>query len=151
MSNTKSILFVVFILTLITACSPIRTVTPLPAVTLPPLGAPTNAATPSDAAQTLQPNPTQPISTPPAIGLPVSLQVLSPQDGAFVNTSQILVNGLASPGNVVTVNDDIIVVGSDGQFQSTVSLYEGPNLIEIITSDDSGGETSVELTVTYEP
>lgn len=82
---------------------------------------------------------------------PLTLQVLSPQDGATVNTSQITVSGTASPGEVVTVNDNIILVGADGKFQTTISLDEGPNLIEIIASNNAGNETSVELTVTYEP
>lgn len=69
----------------------------------------------------------------------------------MVNTPQIEVSGMASAGAVVTVNDNIIIVGADGQFKTTIALDEGPNLIEIIASNDSGSETSVELTVTYEP
>jgi hypothetical protein len=51
----------------------------------------------------------------------------------------------------VTVNDDIIVVGADGRFQSTVQLAEGPNVIEILASDLEGNEASLEITVTYAP
>ncbi len=82
---------------------------------------------------------------------PVSLQVLSPQDGAVVNAAQVLVSGTASPGAVVTVNDAILVVGGDGTFQSTVALDQGPNLVEVIASNASGSETTIDLTVTYEP
>jgi hypothetical protein len=81
----------------------------------------------------------------------VSLQVLSPQDDTTVSTSQITVSGIASPGAVVTVNDDILIVGADGKFSATIALDAGPNLIEIIASNDAGSETSVELIVTYEP
>jgi hypothetical protein len=82
---------------------------------------------------------------------PVALQVLSPEDSAVVGTQQITVAGSSSPGAVVTVNDDILIAGADGQWQDTVTLEEGLNLIEIIASNTSGSEASVELTVTYEP
>jgi hypothetical protein len=42
-------------------------------------------------------------------------------------------------------------VGADGQFKTTLPLEEGPNLIEIIASDESGNEASALLTITYEP
>jgi hypothetical protein len=68
-----------------------------------------------------------------------------------VNTPQVDVTGSAPAGAVVSVNDDILLVGDNQQFKTTVSLDEGPNLIEIIASDDKGNETSLILTVIYEP
>lgn len=81
----------------------------------------------------------------------IELQVISPQDGDTITTSQVDVIGIAAAGSVVSVNDDILILGEDQQFKSTVSLDEGPNLIEVVASDDNGNETSVILTVTYEP
>ena len=52
---------------------------------------------------------------------------------------------------MVTVNDDILIVGADGTFQSTVALQEGPNLIAVVASNASGSEADVQITVTYEP
>lgn len=134
---------------LMAACSP--TLTPIPPITLPPAGAPTDASAPGAPPA----NPTTasggPSTGQPSNSGPVSVQVLSPQDGAAVNTAQIEVSGIASAGAVVTVNDNIIIVGADGQFKTTIALDEGPNLIEIIASNDAGSETSVELTITYEP
>ena len=150
MRNIRRNLFLAVILpSLCFACSPTRTVTP---VSLAP-GTQTDT---TGVTQPSQANPPMPVPIQPgAVGTSsdgsVSLQVLSPQDGAVVNTSQIQVSGVASPGNVVTVNDEIILVGGDGQFQATISLDEGPNLIEVIASDDAGNETSVDLTVTYAP
>ena len=158
--NSVSISILIF---LASACSPIQTTTPIPPATLQPLsGATTNSG--SVPVSTNQPSKTNPPSVaptkpapaassqpvPPVSG-PLSLRVVSPQDGATVSTAQIQVSGLASPGEVVTVNDSIIVVGADGQFQTTVSLDQGPNLIEVIASNNSGNETNVELTVTYLP
>jgi hypothetical protein len=79
------------------------------------------------------------------------VQLLDPQDGATVNTAEISVKGQAPADTVVTVNDDILVVGSDGTFESQVSLDQGPNVIEIVASDTNGDEVSFEVTVTYQP
>ena len=78
-------------------------------------------------------------------------QIISPLDGDIVNTPQVDVIGSAPSGTVVSVNDDILVVGDNGQFRSIVPLEEGPNLIEIVASDDNGSETDLTLTVIYEP
>ncbi len=97
----------------------------------------------------------QPSAAPPAANTggatPVMLEVVFPKDGAVVNTAQITVSGSASPGAVVTVNDDILIAASDGSFQDIVTLSEGLNLLEVIASNTSGSESSLELTVTYEP
>ena len=61
------------------------------------------------------------------------------------------VSGFAPAGTVISINDEILIVGDDGQFQAITSLEEGPNLIEIIASDEAGNDASVLLTVTYEP
>jgi hypothetical protein len=79
------------------------------------------------------------------------LQVLSPLDEAVVNTHQVDVVGSAPAGAVISINEEILIVGADGHFKATESLDEGPNLIEIIASDEDGNEMSALLTITYEP
>ncbi len=81
----------------------------------------------------------------------VGLQISGPADGAIVTTPQVTVAGSAAPGDVVTVNDDIFLIGPDGQFLTNVPLVEGINVIEVIASDTLGNQQSAELTVTYEP
>jgi glucodextranase-like protein len=140
------------------ACSPTPTISP---VAVPSHPTTTVIVTQPQATATAAPpvvgqaSPTavsQPTQTSEAVvAQPLYLQVTSPQDGDTVNTSQVDVVGSAPTGATVSVNDDIIIVGNNQQFKSTVALDEGPNLIEIIASDDSGNETSLELTVTYEP
>lgn len=135
---------------LMAACSPVKTVTPLaPDISPTDETAPGNATQPSPPASA----PTQSSggqNQPPGNGT-ISLQVLAPLDGTVVNASQIEVSGLASVGAVVTVNDNILIVGADGQFSTVILLDEGPNLIEVIASNELGSELSVELTVTYQP
>lgn len=78
-------------------------------------------------------------------------QILSPQDEAIVSTPQVDVIGSAPSGAIVSINDEILIVGSDQQFKARVTLDEGPNLIEIIASNEAGDESSLMLTITYEP
>jgi len=146
----KHLIILALILMLI-ACSPTPTAVP---------SSPTaNSNNPTTIPATPRPQeviPTTDIqATPTVVSANTSgslwLQVLSPQDEAVVNTPQMDVIGSAPAGAVISVNDEILIVGDDGQFKTTVSLDEGPNLIEIIASDDNGNETSLILTIIYEP
>ena len=79
------------------------------------------------------------------------LQILSPQDEAVVGAPQIHIEGRAPAETVVTINDEILLVGVDQQFKTTLTLEEGPNLIEILASDVQGNQISFNLTVIFEP
>lgn len=139
-------------LCILAACSPISTVTPQPTTAIPTLAGSTPASAAAASPAATQPAAQAPSPVPPPVNAaPVGLQVLSPADGSVVNTQQVAVTGSASPGSVVSVNDDIIVVGADGQFTDTVTLDDGPNVIEVIGSNAAGDQTTVELTVTYSP
>ena len=150
----KHLIILALILMLI-ACSPTPTAVPssptansnnpttIPASTASPL--------PQEVIPTTDIQPTPTLITAPEPSGTLWLQVLSPQDEAVVNTPQVDVIGSAPAGAVISVNDEILIVGDDGQFKTTVSLDEGPNLIEIIASDDNGNETSLILTIIYEP
>ncbi len=149
--NIKRTLAFSFLLLALMACGPGQptlapTVPVVPATLQPTQISPT---TPLPSATAIPAPPTSAVAAP--VSGTVALQILSPQDGAVVNTPQIEVRGLAAPDTVVTINDDILIVDASGQFKDTVSLDEGPNLIEIIASDHSGNETSIDLTITYEP
>ena len=135
---------------LFTSCSPTPTVTPAvpltesntSAASIPTLPAP--ADIPDVTGQIL---PTSALPT----GSPLWLQIVSPLDETVVYVPQMEVSGFAPAGTVISINDEILIVGDDGQFQAITSLEEGPNLIEIIASDEAGNDASVLLTVTYEP
>jgi hypothetical protein len=148
---SKPLTFAALILVL-TACSPTPTTVPEPAAAspnepavIPASPVPTSNTTITD----IQPAPASTSATE-ATG-PLWLQVLSPPDETVVNVPQVEVIGSAPAGAVVSVNDEIILVGENGQFNAIAFLEEGINLIEIIASDASGNETSLLLTVIYEP
>lgn len=136
---------------LLAACSPTVTPTPLvPADTLSPAGGQPNAG-----ATAANPLPAGVTTAPATVLAPqpnagsIPLQVLTPEDGATVDSAQLSVSGVTSPGAVVTVNDAIGIAGGDGTFQATVTLDAGPNLIEVIASDSAGNQATLDLTVTY--
>lgn len=137
------------VLVLLAACSPTPTVAPITNPTSAEnLIVNTSTAVPQNVIPTAI---VQPIET----GVPETpglwLQILAPLDEAVVNTSQVDVIGSAPAGAVISVDDQILIVGVDQQFSVTVTLEEGSNLIEIVASDETGNETSALLTVTYEP
>ena len=133
------------------ACSPTPTAAPLatnPSSSNNPIVLTPTAALP-DALPTIAIQPTV-VSTPETAGS-LWLQILAPLNEAVVNTPQVDVSGSAPAGTVISINDEILIVDLDGQFKTTVSMEEGPNLIEIIASDESGNEIPMLLTITYEP
>lgn len=147
----KRLIFLIPIL-MVTACSPTPTVVPLSStfpVDNPPV-IPATAA-PQEALPTAMNQPPSAIPDTPLASQTLWLQILSPVDEAVVNTPQVEVTGSAPTSAVVSINDEILIVGDDEQFQTTVSLDEGPNLIEIIASDENGNEMPVLLTIMYEP
>lgn len=79
------------------------------------------------------------------------LRLLYPQDGEVVNTPSIRLRGFAPPESVITINDEIFLVGPEGEFEIPFTLEEGPNVIEIVASDLLGNEESIVLVVTYQP
>ena len=95
----------------------------------------------------------EPTAIPPApvVSGVLSIQMISPLDEAFLDSPEVDVVGTAPAGTVVSVNDEIVLVGDDGEFKVTLSLEEGPNLIEIVASDINGNEVTHLLTVVFEP
>jgi len=79
------------------------------------------------------------------------LEVKAPQDDIVVDSPQIILEGIASLGAVISIEDEIILVGTDGKFQATIFLEEGPNLIEILASDELDNQIFKTLIVIYQP
>ena len=82
--------------------------------------------------------------------LTIPLTVAEPQDETTVYTSDIVVKGQANSDAVVSVDGVTIEVDADGKFSTTVTLKEGPNLIEVMASDFEGNEGTIVLTVIYD-
>jgi len=98
---------------------------------------------------------TTPSPSPSPTPTALSLEITQPEDGAEVSTSPINVTGKTIPGAVVSASIDDTVeiadVDQNGNFSVTVVLEEGPNLIELIASDQQGNEKSSSVTIFYVP
>jgi hypothetical protein len=79
------------------------------------------------------------------------LLVSHPQDESVVDRSPLEVHGITVVEGVVTVNGQVVDVGPQGQFTSSVILEEGPNIIEVVASDFDGNEEALALAVIYIP
>ena len=119
-----------------------------PTATLAPTATPTSAPVPQPQATptaTLPGTPTvAPRATPTPTPTPtvapeppgrLTLELLSPQDGAGVEMGAIRVLGLTRPDAVVAINGTPVEVEADGSFQRDLVLEEGVNGIEVIATD----------------
>jgi hypothetical protein len=75
------------------------------------------------------------------------LTVSEPKDNSTVTAGQVTVKGQTSPQAIVSVDDQADIAGDDGSFSIAVNLEEGPNLVDIIASNDNGDEVEVLLVV----
>ncbi|MBI4329051.1 MAG: hypothetical protein HY685_04200 [Chloroflexi bacterium] len=102
----------------------------------------------SEPAAALTPSP-PPAGTPAAV--PVILELLSPQDGAMVETGAVRVFGKARPDAIVGIEGVPVEVREDGTFQRDLPLEEGSNIIEVAASDLSGDTVFQSVVVFYTP
>jgi len=79
------------------------------------------------------------------------LQVTEPQDGSERNAGVGLISGKTIPAAVVSifVNGDIVLanVSEVGDFSAEVFFEEGPNILEVLASDQQGNSEYSRLVV----
>ena len=129
--------------------------TPIPTPTLTPALVPGPGVSPVPATASPVPAATQsptpiPIGTSPTqFGLFLELQGLG--ENTVVRGNAIVASGQTSPDAVLSINGVIIPINDDGSFEVTLALNEGPNLLEIVSSDLSGNQESRVLWVVALP
>ena len=123
--------------------------TPVPAPTSPPV--PTLSTAVPEPAATAFPTPVAITigSSPTQFGLFLELQGLG--ENTVVRGNAIVASGQTSPDAVLSINGVIIPINDDGSFEVTLALNEGPNLLEIVSSDLSGNQESRVLWVVALP
>ncbi len=144
--RTLGLLGLIALLVITLACGSKPTPTPTP---LPPTATPT--ATPRPPTPTPVPPTATPTPAPTPTPLPrvFFLQVQEPSDESVVATAQIAVKGATQPDATVSVNGNIAPVDERGRFAATVSLSEGPNVIDVVASDLSGNQVAKSLAIIY--
>jgi len=73
---------------------------------------------------------------------PPKLKVNWPLE-ATVSSSVIEINGITNPESTIRINDDLIIINSDGSFQKKISLSSGKNTVTV-ESTSPNGKTTVE-------
>lgn len=72
------------------------------------------------------------------------LQVYTPQDGEIVLGPVVTVSGVTDPSAVLTINERLVAVNSDGGYEALVNLPDGPATITIIAVNNRNNSTSIE-------
>ncbi len=82
-----------------------------------------------------------------------SLNLNSPADNTVITggDKKVTVSGKVDPGIQVLVNGSQIVVGSDGNFSTDLSINEGDNTISVKATDAALNSTEIERKVTFKP
>jgi hypothetical protein len=85
---------------------------------------------------------------------PPALAINSPTDGSsFFGSSQrqITVQGTTDPNCQVVINDRIITVDDNGNFQYTTTLSDGANQFTVKSTDQAGNTTEKGITLNFTP
>ncbi|GAB4398438.1 MAG: hypothetical protein OHK0052_21520 [Anaerolineales bacterium] len=79
---------------------------------------------------------------PPTVTLNVA-------EGEKFAASLLQLAGTTDPGATVMVNRRVVPVGANGNFETSLNLLEGVNLIEVSVRDQAGNVTTLNRRVTY--
>lgn len=82
---------------------------------------------------------------------PFQLLVTEPKDQSIVGVSPIRISGRSSPNAVVSVDGVSVSVDSIGIFTTMVLLDAGPNVIDIVATNNNGQILSSVLAVIFRP
>ncbi|UCE92414.1 MAG: hypothetical protein JSV90_04585 [Methanobacteriota archaeon] len=82
---------------------------------------------------------------------PPDVFIESPEDGAAVNSTTIVVSGQTEQGAHLVVNGIVVGVEQDGSFSCVIALVEGENTITATATDAADNSASASVTVTREP
>lgn len=126
-----------------------------PTPTRTPETTPADTSTPGPTATTEQPTatPTRPSqATPtPIVTLGFFLQVIGIDSESVVHTNTVIIKGVTSPDAVLSINGILVSIDAEGEFEVTVSLDPGTNLIEVIASDFEGNQESAVFAIISVP
>lgn len=78
-----------------------------------------------------------------------NITVESPAHGSSTTSSSVTVRAKTETGASATINGFQVSVGAGGIFSRTVSLAQGPNVIELSATDPAGNVARTNITVTF--
>ncbi len=84
-----------------------------------------------------------------SLALPFLLLVTEPANESVVSIPSLPLSGRTGPGAIVSINGRSVPVDRFGYFSSIVRLDEGPNVIDVVATNDDGQTLSTVLAVIY--
>ena len=82
---------------------------------------------------------------------PFFLLITQPETQSIVPQKNIVLAGRTSSGSIVSVNGVSVSVDPLGIFSSTITLGEGPNIIDVLATSNEGDVLSSIIAVIYRP
>lgn len=79
------------------------------------------------------------------------LTIVEPANETVVDVNTVTIQGQTLAGAIVSINGGPVNVDSNGNFSLSVTLEEGPNVFDIIATDQAGDEVTTQLVVGYAP
>ena len=86
-----------------------------------------------------------------ALDLPFLLVISEPENESVVSRSSLPLSGRTDPNAVVSVNGRSVPVDRFGYFSTTVTLIEGPNIMDVVATNNDGETLSKVVAVIYRP
>jgi flagellar hook assembly protein FlgD len=71
-------------------------------------------------------------------------------DGTTFQQAEVQIIGKTEPGATVLVGGQTVAVSSLGEFQSTVNLLTGDNLVDVVAQDQAGNTTKLQRRLRFE-
>ena len=84
-----------------------------------------------------------------SLDLPFLLLITEPENESIVFDAALTIAGRTGPNAIVSLNGRSVPVDRFGYFASTVRLDEGPNVIDVVATNDDGQTLSTVLAVIY--
>ncbi len=81
---------------------------------------------------------------------PPGLTVFSPGEYSIVYDRAMTISGSVTPGSILSINSEEVLVGEDGSFSQEISLHSGVNEFVFVAKKRYGREAKVSRTVYFQ-
>ncbi len=82
---------------------------------------------------------------------PPSLEITEPEDKSTSSEQEVVVKGKTDQDVEIKVNNIPVVISAEGNFQTSVQLTEGENIIKITAMDNANNTIEKDITLNYSP
>ena len=86
-----------------------------------------------------------------SLALPFLLLITEPENNSVVDVSRLPLSGRTGPNAIVSINGRSVPVDRFGYFSTTMLLVQGPNVIDVVATNDDGETLSQVVAVIYRP